>query len=342
MSLTREDLRKLCQVLLAELETSLEEFRPTGDFDEFSVTSHLLWRDKIARVRLFHRSVTQTDVSDLEGVVMDSGSAEGVIVEAAEPGDARSTPNVHVLRYSEFLDLLRECALVDWSSGAARPQIERFRQWSTLALRAPVLDPVGLKWLPSLALNRMPPTLPSGAVSADALFERIAFRLLTTVFRLRGWRLGARQRGQRLPDAVIMSARGSSAPFGALLDCKAAQGGYVMTADHERRFVEYVLELRSEVERHGVELDYMLIISSGFPGQVGARHPFYARAQKIKAVCGVNLAYIRAVDLVRLAVDVEAQEASPAAREAIDWTSILDQGLVDDGVLKEAFTRGSS
>jgi hypothetical protein len=186
-----------------------------------------------------------------------------------------------------------------------------------------LLDPVGIRWLPTLALNELPPEIAGLGHAPQDLLERMTFRLLTLALRFGGERLGEAQRGHRLPDAVLRWDRGKA----ALLDCKAARDGYVMDADHELRFANYANALSEQLQAAGAALHYIVVVSSEFPGNV-ARHPHVARAASLRERAGVDLVYLRALDLARLALAVEASELSPAEREALGWASAFDRGLV--------------
>jgi hypothetical protein len=111
------------------------------------------------------------------------------------------------------------------------------------------------------------------------------------------------------------------------VDCKASADGYTMTSDHMLRFRGYVEQARGPLEDSGYGLRYLIVISSDFAG-AGARHPFQARAAELRGSTAVELVYLRAVDLARLAASVEGQELEPATREQFGWRSALDHGLV--------------
>ena len=156
----------------------------------------------------------------------------------------------------------------------------------------------------------------------------MTFRLLTATFRFGGERHGEADRGERLPDSVLTWAAAADEHLAALVDCKAASDGYTMSSDHLLRFVEYVEAARPVLGEAGHQLRYLVVVSSEFPGRLGERHPFHARAAELRGRAGVELAYVRAVDLARLAAVVEGRELSPLQREQLDWRSALDNGLV--------------
>jgi hypothetical protein len=79
----------------------------------------------------------------------------------------------------------------------------------------------------------------------------------------------------------------------------------------------------------------VLILSSQFAGDFGRR------AEALSAH-GVQLCYMRASDLVRLALEIEAAEEPPAVREAIPWTQIMDVGQPGAGELDRALAHARS
>jgi hypothetical protein len=261
--------------------------------------------------------------------------SDAVLIEAAGGGAAPTgTDRVQVVPGSELVARFEESALVTWHDD--RPQIDReyysFLRESESFL--PSLDALGLQWLPSLALNKKPPGLAHLSEVPERLFERIAFRVFTTVFRFGGSRKGERYAGKRAPDAVLRSPSESENQFSALMDCKAARDGYVMDADDERALTEYVETQKAELETSESSLKYVVIVSSSFPGSAGDRHPYHGRAAKFTEQ-GVKLVYLRAADLVRIAIAVEQADMQPSERELIDWGRIFDHGLVPADVVSD-------
>lgn len=115
---------------------------------------------------------------------------------------------------------MERCSVIAWPDRHPTPAYDRLSAQRDLDRDAFLLDPVGLRWLPALALNELPVELTGSALVPDAIFERLAFRLLTTALRFGGVRYGESARGQRLPDAVL-TWPGPSRLL-ALMDCKAA------------------------------------------------------------------------------------------------------------------------
>jgi hypothetical protein len=182
---------------------------------------------------------------------------------------------------------------------------------------------------PHTGLNEIPAELAAHDVPPQDLLERVAFRLLTATFRFGGERHGEAARGERVPDSVVTWPAGAPLRLAALVDCKAAADGYRMDSDQVLRFEGYVREARQPLEERGFDLRYLIVLSSDFPGRYGRRHPFHGRARELRNTVGIELVYLRAVDVARFAVRLEAQELDPAAREALDWPTALENGLVN-------------
>ena len=207
---------------------------------------------------------------------------------------------------------------------------------------AALLDPVGIRWLPTLALNELPVELFSQTVPPQDLLERMTFRLLTTTFRFGGERHGEAARGERLPDSTLTWPAAADERLAALVDCKATSDGYTMTSDHLLRFKGYVEAARPILAEAGYTLGYLVVVSSDFAGRAGDQHPFRGRAKELREQAGVELAYVRAVDLARLAAIVEGGELSPLRRERLDWRTALDHGLVTADHLEAMVSDGGT
>lgn len=71
-----------------------------------------------------------------------------------------------------------------------------------------------------------------------------------------------------------------------------------------------------------------VILSSSFPGTPGARHPFLARATALRDQTGLELVYLRAEDLGRVATYIESSGMSPTERDGLDWAQAFDHGII--------------
>jgi hypothetical protein len=326
-ALPREDRRKLAQVLLTDTGARGLEFQAVAAYDELVLETQMLWRARRVRVRVADQPVDQDAVDRLGAAVRAAGDAEGVLIAAVGVTAAPSVPaEIMLVDPASFIARMERCAAIAWPDRHPTPAYDRVAAQRALDRDAYLLDPVGLRWLPSLALHELPSDLAGRELPAEDLFEQVAFRLLTSSLRFSGERFGESRRGERLPDAVLRWP--GSQRLAALLDCKATSSGYTMDADHFLRFAHYVERLREGVERDGHELRYMLTLSSSFPGTPGARHPFVARAKALSEQTGLQLVYLRAEDLARAATYIESSGMSPAERDGLGWGEAFDHGIV--------------
>jgi hypothetical protein len=321
-SLARNRRRQLLQVLLAEKGLELVRVDRRGDYDDLLLRTQPLLRLRGLRVRLMNIPATRDDILSLATLSAAEGMADYLLV-GYENDAADIVSDDHYLAAEGVIELLEASALVRWAEGSPEPDRESFSDLRAQEKDLVFADTAGLRWLPSLALNKKPWELRESPESADDLFEQMFFRLMTTTFGLDGRRQGSSARGKRLPDGSLLLPDGEH----ILYDCKAARDGYVMTADHERRFVEYVAAAKKDgVGPRGPMV--LLVVSSSFPGPAGARHPFHQRRRRL-AVQGVALAYIRAIDLVAAALRLRPvlDIDSVAARQVL-WRDALAHGLV--------------
>jgi hypothetical protein len=312
----------LCRVLLLEGGWRIDRQQARAGAVDLHVQAVPLWRQRPVRVRLIDRAASRNDLRDLAEVAAAEGLADAVLIETTDAQGERPSleGSVQVLNADAFERRLRESALVRWDEGQPEPNLGRIEEWWDLARTAAAHDPVGLRWLPTLAANRIPAELEATGQTADELFERIAFRLLTTVFRFSGERLGQAARGQRLPDALLYWPAGSTTSSSAFLDCKAYAGGFSMSTADERAQREYAIEKRQVAEGYGHVLRFLLILSSDFSGDFELRRANLLRDARIE------LAYLRASDLVALALDLELAEERPIVRELYPWDQVLALG----------------
>lgn len=327
-ALSRSRRRQLCQVLLTEAGARVVEFQGPAAYDELVLQTTPLWRARTVRVRIAARAVTQRDVERLATRARDEGDADAVLLAPlGTDGALDSRSGVMLVDAPELIARLERSALVAWPGREPTPAYDRIEALRGLEHDAALLDPVGLRWLPVAALNELPVELAGRDLAPQDLLERLAFRMLSGTLRFGGQRHGEAARGQRLPDSVITWRRGDEL-LAALVDCKASADGYTMAADHVLRFARYVRDARAVLSEAGHDLRYITVISSEFPGRSGSSHPFHARARELREQAGIRLAYVRAVDLARLAASVEATEVAPAKRERFDWATAFERGLV--------------
>jgi hypothetical protein len=337
--LSRENRRQLCQLLLAESGLRILGGDQRADYDQFLVEVSPMWRARQGCVRVIYRPVTQADLDDVEQLAKDRGFADALLFEAGGAGVATNhlrCTRVQVVTALELVERLEAAALITWRDDLPAPDLDQYALLREVDQLLPSLDPVGLRWLMTLSLNKLPQELAHLGQPPDRLFERVVFRMFTSVFRFGGTRLGARAAGTPAPDSILSAPAGAPTPFSALTDCKAARDGYVMDMNAERALRDYVRDYREPAERDGGPLRYLVVTSSRFPGGRNP-HPYAARARRLREQTNTSLVYLRAADLLVLAVAVERDEASPNVRSAIDWVRIFDDGLVGQETLLSAY-----
>ena len=325
--LDRENLRKLCHGLLLADTAVIDDFRRTTEMDEFTVTVRGLWRLNRVLVRIYHRPIQMRDVQEVEDFASITGALESLLLAAQglEDSDLTPRPGVTIVSDHELSQRITSSALARWDEDRPSLATDRLDLMLRLSHKS-LIDPVGIEWLPSLALNELPPSLEGYEVEPQDLFERKSFRLLTATFRFGGTRYGESRRGQRLPDAVLDWPDGSTTS--ALFDCKAASSGYRMTSDEFLRFRNYWETLAPQLSGNGQELKYLIVLSSYFPGQEGQSHPYRYRADQVFEETGLKLVYMTASDLAWAAARLEGDDTSLHRRCEFNWEELFENGLV--------------
>ena len=337
-SLSRDNIRKLCHALWIAEGAVIEEYSHLAGFDQFLLAVPSLWHVDTRLVRIYDRIVESDDLVDVLEAAQLAGAVAGLVVPPRGIAENAIIPDgLHVVPPAELASRIARSSLVEWDEATPTPALERLELFLGLADTAALLDPVGIQWLPSLALNELPPQLIGIEVEPEVLLERKAFRLLTACFRFGGTRFGEKRRGERLPDAVLDWPDGSSTS--AILDCKAAGSGYRMDSDHLLRFEEYWERLSGDLSENGRDLRYLVVLSSFFSGQEGDRHPYYGRAAEILERTGLTLVYVTASDLAWAAAEIESTEVSLKSRAELDWKTVFDAGLVQSQDFREALER---
>lgn len=327
-NMQRKDHRKLIQLLLTEAGARAVEFQSSACYDEIMVESRPLWRRRRVRARIATGAVDQHAIDQLAEAAIQAADVEAVLFAPHGTDGSASVPNgVTLVLPEEIIARLERCPMITWEDSKPAPAYSRVATQRELDQVAFLLDPVGLRWLPSLSRNEYPPDLEGQSASPDTLFERMTFRLFSSCLRFGGQRHGEADRGKRLPDAVLKAPGPDH--FSVLLDCKATAEGYLMESDHYLRFGKYIDTLGSGLASEGYPVRYMLVVSSAFKGQDGNRHPFHARAEALKQDKHVSLTYLTADALARIATQVEQNELSPLKREALNWDGFFAKGLID-------------
>jgi hypothetical protein len=185
----------------------------------------------------------------------------------------------------------------------------------------------GLFALGSLSRNSVPPRLRWTRRPAHELFERSFFLTVTSSFQRRGLSWGTQKRGRAIPDGMLEIPTVRS-PL--LYDCKASRKGYEMSFRDLLAFAHYVRNPPVDLWQPGPKqhLGHFLVVSSGFIE--GKRGQAFSRreSQLEREVPGSNLVWLRAPDLARFAISLEANAVAPAHREEIAWHEIFAHGNV--------------
>lgn len=306
----------------------VSDYQRRAGHDDMYAEIDVFWARRSIRVRVAAREVESRDVARFAEALASSGDVAGWLVAPhGTQGELAGGQAVEVIGPEDLIERFERSSRVAWTERRPSVAMDRLAHQRALFDDARHLDPVGMRWLPVVAHNEMPPELRDGEGAPQDWLERFTFRILTHTFRFGGVRYGEAARGKRLPDALLRWPSGGDA-IAAMLDCKASADGYTMTGDHYLRFKEYVKICRNEAEGAGHELRYMIVLSSAFTGS-GRTHPFHARHKALSEDTGLSLAYVRAIDLVEAAVAVERGEVAPTDRERLPWAGLLDAGLVD-------------
>ncbi len=329
--ISRRELRQITHALLLEWVSDVS-VSDRGTFVDFGVTStSTLGLQHRQRFRLFPQPIAAHDIAQLR---MEAAAVDRSPILVAPMGleDGVEVPaDIPLIDANSLYTLCQESAIV---VAHANDQLEIDRVEIDRAILRELKDRDdvrfsfvnGLLWLRPLSRNRVPPPLRWTGRPAHELFERCFFLAMTTTFRGSGTSWGTKKRGQPIPDGELLLP-GLHGPV--LYDCKAATGGYSMSYRDLTGFVDY-LQASAPASRGapGNESRHFLVVSSEIHG--GQREASFTGRQKALSskVPGSRLTWMRAPDLVRFGLLLEAGEVAPTGREAISWAEILDAGDV--------------
>jgi hypothetical protein len=323
--------------LLAESGITVSDLSRRADHDELILTIAPGWRPREGRARIFYRPVLKRDLTELARLAAQTALSEAILFEISDLGARRfSVPDgVQFVPTAELIERLEDSAAIKWNG--TEPNIDRhlLARLKDVDKASAWADELGIRSIPVLARNKMPPWWPAVATAPDELFERLTFRMLTQVFRFRGTDLGATSRMEREPDAILESPPGASTSFSAILDCKASRDGWSMDADDETRLANYVTAHRAELLCQ--QEPFLLIVSSSFSSGTTA---YEGRRDAIRDRCGARLVYLHASHLTAAALAVETSRVAPAKREQMPWEAYLAQGRPSGGIT--SFSPGGS
>jgi len=327
--LDHDQIRLMVTGLLAESGIAVSDLSRRADHDELVLTIVPGLRPREGRARIFYRQVLKRDLTDLAKLAAQTALSEAILFEvsSSSTGDLSIPAGVQYVPTAELIERLEDSAAIKWNG--TEPKIDRHLLARLKdADKAPAwIDELGIRAIPILARNKMPPWWTSLATAPDELFERLTFRILTSVFRFGGTDLGATSRMEREPDAILEAPVGASAPFSAILDCKASRDGWSMDADDETRLANYVDAHRAELGCP--EEPFLLIVSSAFSSGTTA---YEGRRHAIRERCGARLVYWQASHLTSAALAVERARVAPADRERLPWEAYFARGRPSGGI----------
>ena len=322
-AIERKDVRLMVIALLAESGVTVNELSIRGDHDELVLSLAPGWRAREGRARIYYRPVRKVDLNEVDRLARQTPLSEAIVFEVADrPGAPLTVPaSVQFISAEELIARLEDSGVVQWDG--TRPKADRtlLARLRAVDRAKPWVDEAGIRALPVLARNKLPPSWDGAGQPPDELFERTAFRMLTQTFRFGGVDLGAKARAEREPDALLEAPVESPNPFSAILDCKAARDGWNMEADDETRLINYVTAHRDDLTHP--DGPFLIVLSSNFSSGTIA---YTNRQTKVLEECGARLVYWRAADLAASALAVEVVRMAPAVREELPWEAYLAQG----------------
>ena len=338
-SAPREQRRQLVHALLVEAGATYATIDVRAAYDDLIFTAVLPLGRRRMRIRVMHRRVVAGDMVDLAQRAARQELADYQLVGCEAEDDDAVASDDHYLAPEEVIEQLEASAAVEWRAGEPLADRESFITVQASALELELADTLGLRALAPLSRNKLPWAMRVAGIpgAPDDWFEKVFFRTATAGLGLLGRRFGSAQRAQRVADGLLRTSGGRDA---ILYDCKAARDGYTMTADHERRLIEYA---RQPTEHGGVSVNVktVVIVSSTFPGEE-PRHPFHARREAFRRA-GVDLAYVRASDVVAAALAIRpALDLDTSSAAVVDWCGALGEGIVTRATLLEAVAPGGS
>jgi hypothetical protein len=264
---------------------------------------------------------TREDITALVLDADDAGCADYVLLCTKPSRDEGVRRSEHYLGPSDFVELCKRSHAFGWNGGRPVARDDAYLWVRRRSVDLVQLDNLGLSWLRALSRNRLPWSLRESMIPANEWFEIAMFRLATSVFRVNGMRLGAASRAKRVGDALLWW-RGHL----VLLDCKAAQDGYKLDVDDERRLVEYAKQ-RHEGYPASSQVECVVLVSSSFPTFDADRRRFLQRRRRF-IDAGSNLACIRADDLVDAAIAALRYGDDTRQIDDVPWHRILAQGVI--------------
>jgi hypothetical protein len=319
--LSLDDVRRLCQTLAVELGLTPAAIQRYGSHIDLIFSSTVLLRPRQVLVRVSTEPASLAAIDSVRAEAADRGYADYLLVSSHPSQDESIGESEHLLGAAGFIGLCRRSAMVEWPSRRPRARRAAYQTARQRAETLSTLDTFGLSWLPALSRHRLPLALRGSDIAPDEWFERAVFRVVTTVFRVNGLRLGSASRGKRVGDALLWWRERL-----VLLDCKAAYSGYRLGVDDERRLLEYARQ-RQPGHCASEVIDCVVLVSSEFPTFDAEPRRFAERRRRFREV-GSNLACVRADDLVDAAIAMLQASDDTRRAESVAWQRVLCQGMV--------------
>lgn len=180
----------------------------------------------------------------------------------------------------------------------------------------------GLLWLRPLARNRVPPALRRTGRPAHELFERCFFTVMCSTFGARGTSWGTEKRGEVRPDGLLELPNSEL----TIYDCKASSEGYKPSYRDMLGFADYMTRPVGWTPPTARRPRFLVVSSAH---RMSGRGSFRTRRDQLAAKApGVELATVRARDLVRFGLILERANVSMEARLSLDWSRLLGSGDV--------------
>lgn len=329
-ALSRDARRQLVQAVGLEAGMAFRRAHGRAAFDDLVFEGTPIFGPRRVCLRVAHRDCTQADLENLSHRAEREDFGDYLLIGFGGDDPALREAD-HYLAADEMVELLEASAVVAWKAGTPAPDVPSLSDVLERRLQLAAEDTLGLQALAPLSRNKLPWAMRLSGISGspDDWFERYFFRLATAGCGLTGLRFGSSQRGRAVADGIL---RHPDRNVAALYDCKASRDGYRMSADHQRRLLEYAVTPQLH-DGESLSIQWVVVVSSGFASG-GSRHPFHARARAFQEH-GLRLAYIRASDIVAAATTLRpALDVDTSIAKRVDWCAPLATGLVArDGLL---------
>ena len=311
--------RQIIHALLLEWTLEVEVHRGRSYVDFVTSCPGPLGIETRQRFRLFLEVADERDVTALRDQSESRGETPVAILLRGSNSAATGVVTLGPDQLNELADqsgVLTKPSSEDWSIDTSAIGDLAENQDTRLTLVN------GLLWLRPLARNRVPPALRRTGRPAHELFERCFFTVMSSTFGARGTSWGTEKRGEVRPDGLL------ELPNAALTiyDCKASFDGYAPTYRDILGFADYVNHPTGWAPPASGQPRF-LVVSSAF--RMSGTGSFRKRRDQLaRKAPGVELATVRARDLIRFAVLLERSNVSMEGRLSVNGDQLLQAGEV--------------